>query len=618
MKDYSPGKWGVGFIFSLEGSVFPRALCCALPNALLSVAVWYICNHLGDEKTLEDAKSGITVGQVWTGYNWVIGFIVAFRTQRAYSRWWEGGTLLQQARGEWFNAYSSLIAFCSPSADKYFGVEKFQQVLARLMSMLYASALMSIATETDLDFEILDASGMDKNRLQYLRSQPDKCEIIMQWIQRLIVDNMGAGILPIPPPVISRVFQELSRGIVNIHNCRKITEFQFPFPAAQMIVTMLIIQWVLTPIVTALLVGSPTWAFLLSFFPIFACWGINYLAGELEQPFGTDYNDMPMHFMQASMNTSILALLDAEAQTPPEFDMAEQRLQAVIPNPRKSKGANMVISDPMRSVVWVTVAEPEQLNSLKHRFTRGRDATVGTRSANRRAVRNFASLARSSSKLPLGVGMDEADGDVDYGRFRSSKMGTMTFSSEKESIHVGRASGVSRMSGVSRNSERNSEMVEDLDIESKARMSGYLQANHHPHRSNDCASRNAHTNAILRATAAQPSEPASDHDSGTRSASKMMRPKAAHPQQIVTRPEEMLDTGPEDDISPVHCQVPRRSVSGGDGVRCPDRAPDTPVSQIYPPDTSNDADYQHNMPGTPFTSELRPKEHARERPASVW
>lgn len=356
MKDYRPGRWGVAFIFSCEGSVIPRALCVAIPNALLAVAIWYCWRKVVDPSIFEDAKDGTSIGQVWTGYNWVLGFTVSFRAQRAYARWWEGGTLLQQARGEWFNAYSSLIAFCTGSDAKRNDVNKFQQLLARLMSMLYASALMSIATEPDLDFEIIDASGMDTNHIQYLQTQPDKCEIIMQWIQRLIVNNMGNGVLPIPPPVISRVFQELSRGIVNIHNVRKITEFQFPFPAAQMIVVMLLVQWILTPVVTGLHVGSPAWSCCLSFFPIFACWGINYLAGELEQPFGIDYNDMPLHFMQASMNMSLLALLDADAQNPPELDVDVARINLqTIYDPGKACVSYQNLQ-PMRSVRNVTEA----------------------------------------------------------------------------------------------------------------------------------------------------------------------------------------------------------------------------------------------------------------------
>jgi len=326
MKDYTPGTWGLSFIFSLEGSIFPQAFTIALPNALLAVTAWYYWHDHTTPSMFEDA-SFMTAGQVWTAYNWVIGFMVSFRAQRAYSRWWEGGTLLQQARGEWYNAYSNLIAFSSHKEDKIAQVQKFHHILARLVSLLYAAALVSISNDDQSDFEVLDATGFSPSHLAYLQTQEDKCEIVMQWIQRLIIDRMDDQVLTVAPPVISRVFQELSRGIVNIHNVRKITEFQFPFPLAQMIMAMLITHWFMTPIVCGLLVGSPVWACVLSFLPAFALWGINYIASQIEQPFGRDSNDLPMSGMQASMNTSLLALLDPEAQTTPDLDLEQTQLQ---------------------------------------------------------------------------------------------------------------------------------------------------------------------------------------------------------------------------------------------------------------------------------------------------
>eukprot|EP00928_Gymnodinium_smaydae_P035958 TRINITY_DN25218_c0_g1_i1.p1 TRINITY_DN25218_c0_g1~~TRINITY_DN25218_c0_g1_i1.p1 ORF type:complete len:580 (+),score=59.15 TRINITY_DN25218_c0_g1_i1:77-1816(+) len=319
MKQYDFGNWGLAFVFSLEGSVFPKALAWALPNGLMAVGIWYLLNS--DSIGAVSGLTDMSVGQCWVGYNWVLGFLLSFRTQRAYARWWEGGTLLQQARGEWFNAYSSCIAFSSADPSKKDEVLKFHNLLGRLLSILHGSALQQISTIEGVDFELLSMETVDQDALQYLMTKPEKCEVILQWIQRLIVINMTSGVLSIPPPVISRVFQELSRGIVNIHNVRKITEFQFPFPFAQMTSFMLVVHWALTPLAMALLVGSPIWAAVLASIPSFTFWGINYIASEIEQPFGEDPNDLPMQNMQRSMNASIITLLEERAQNPPDFFM---------------------------------------------------------------------------------------------------------------------------------------------------------------------------------------------------------------------------------------------------------------------------------------------------------
>merc|ERR1719506_2259657 len=115
MKQYDPGTWGITFICGLEGSVFPKAVAWALPNTVISIFLWYYFHKDADVETMDDINQ-VTTSQVWVGYNWCLGFLVSFRAAKAYGRWWEGGTLLQQARGEWFNAYSSLLAFTSDKA----------------------------------------------------------------------------------------------------------------------------------------------------------------------------------------------------------------------------------------------------------------------------------------------------------------------------------------------------------------------------------------------------------------------------------------------------------------------------------------------------------------------
>jgi len=279
MISYDPGVWGFAGMLRISGSVLPRALALAIPNMFLTIFLNLMINELLDE-TQKDAFviSGLSTSQVWTTYNWSLGFLIGFRTQQAYSRWWEGGTLLQQARGEWFNAYSSLIAFCSSKPDKRPQVERFQHLLARLMSMLFSAALEQISQAKNTDFEIIEVSGVDMGALDFLRQSTDRVEIILQWIQKLVVESMSQEIVPIAPPVISRVFQELSRGIVNFNNVRKITEFLFPFPYAQMISAMLAIHWLLSPFITSIIVDKWYWAGIVSFLSNFTLWSVNYIA----------------------------------------------------------------------------------------------------------------------------------------------------------------------------------------------------------------------------------------------------------------------------------------------------------------------------------------------------
>lgn len=319
--DSAANRWSCQLIFRMQGSVFPRALLVAVPPVLIVVALrvlivqndWYI-PELGGS-------------QVWAGYNTALAFLIIFRTQKAYARWWEGGTLLQQVRGEWYNATSSLIAFCSSDSSREIEIRDFQHLMVRLMSLLYCSALQQIAMLEDDCFEILNTDGVDEDSLDYLQNSANRCEVIISWMQRLIVLNMESGVLCADPPIISRVFQEISRGFVNHNNVRKIREFPFPFPYAQMITLMLMIHWIITPVASCLIVDNLVWACVLTFITIFAFWCINYIAEEIEMPFGDDSNDLPIAHMQKQMNNSLYTLLQKGSQTPPRFVFDAKMLQ---------------------------------------------------------------------------------------------------------------------------------------------------------------------------------------------------------------------------------------------------------------------------------------------------
>merc|ERR1712100_596409 len=137
-------------------------------------------------------------------------------------------------------------------------------------------------------------------------------------IQRSMVINMQTGILPVAPPILSRAFQEVSRGIVNLQNARKIADFPYPFPLAQICMILQLIHWAITPIAASFALPRP-WAVGLSFGTIFVLWCIHFNALDLEFPFGSRVNDLPMEAFQKDWNKSVITLLDKRATRPPKF-----------------------------------------------------------------------------------------------------------------------------------------------------------------------------------------------------------------------------------------------------------------------------------------------------------
>eukprot|EP00930_Biecheleria_cincta_P034076 TRINITY_DN23581_c0_g1_i1.p1 TRINITY_DN23581_c0_g1~~TRINITY_DN23581_c0_g1_i1.p1 ORF type:complete len:599 (+),score=97.22 TRINITY_DN23581_c0_g1_i1:90-1886(+) len=308
---YETGSLHVSFAFRCSGSVIYKGLIWGLPSTLLALLIHIFRDPNGSES--------IGVSQAWVSYNFVVGFLVVFRTQQAYSRFWSGATTIQQTRGEWFNACSSLFAFSSNKPEKQQEVRKFHQLIVRLFSMLWCTGLEQLAG-AEFDFQVLDTTGLDPVALDYIRSQPNRCEVILQWIQRSINNAVDAGILTVAPPILSRVYQELSRGIVNLNQVQTIIDIIFPFPYAQLVTFSLVIHSVLMPFIAAATVPELSWALITTFISVTALWCINYTAGELENPFGNDANDLPIAEAQHDLNVSLVRLLEPVVHSAPSFE----------------------------------------------------------------------------------------------------------------------------------------------------------------------------------------------------------------------------------------------------------------------------------------------------------
>eukprot|EP00930_Biecheleria_cincta_P056315 TRINITY_DN4245_c0_g1_i2.p1 TRINITY_DN4245_c0_g1~~TRINITY_DN4245_c0_g1_i2.p1 ORF type:complete len:515 (+),score=54.53 TRINITY_DN4245_c0_g1_i2:87-1631(+) len=316
MIEYTVDHWQIKFIFQLKGSVFLKSLVLAVPSTIVALVLhMFVITRDAD----------LSMGQ-FGSYNFVLGFLIVFRCQQAYSRFWEAASILQQVRGTWFNSISACFAFCSMAPEDATEVQKFKHALIRLASLLYCTSLQQVAACADEAFEIISLRGFEERSLLHLSNAPEKPLIVMQWIQQLVVKGHNQGTLKIPPPILSRVFQELSNGIIGITDAQKITDIPFPFPLAQLVATMLLVCAIMTPVALASTMTSSVWCGVLTFATVFCFTGINFIAAEIEMPFGDDPNDLPMHALQSSLNSALIHLLDDESAFCPKFVLTEELL----------------------------------------------------------------------------------------------------------------------------------------------------------------------------------------------------------------------------------------------------------------------------------------------------
>jgi len=181
------------------------------------------------------------------------------------------------------------------------------------MSLCHGSALEEISGMSG-NLETIDVCGLNSATLKHLKDCVDnhrfnKVEVLLHLVQSLITTAHEEGIIAIPPPILSRVYQTISRGYVNLLNTKKITDTKFPFPYVQLIIALLLLHTLLTPVVVSAVIDHLVWAPILAFVPVFGAHAINFIAIELEDPFGEDDNDLPLAHFQAEMNNCLLMLL---------------------------------------------------------------------------------------------------------------------------------------------------------------------------------------------------------------------------------------------------------------------------------------------------------------------
>lgn len=188
-----------------------------------------------------------------------------------------------------------------------------------MASLLHCMALVEIADMDDENFEIFDMEDIHPHKLQFLvKTEHDKCGVVMHWTQKLINEGILSGTVTAPPPIVSRCFQELSNGLNHYKEALKIKEIRFPFPYLQIVQLMLVVTSICAPIVNTLILGNFIASFGITLMVMSSFWSLNFIAAEIEMPYGDDPNDLPVREMQTSFNDYLRMLSQPEMITAPE------------------------------------------------------------------------------------------------------------------------------------------------------------------------------------------------------------------------------------------------------------------------------------------------------------
>lgn len=306
----------LGSLFKFRGSVFPKASVVALFFSIFAGLLKFLNdNHLHWVRPADDLNNG-----AFSGFTMILGFALVFRTSQCYSRFHQCSTSASKMRSQLQEAASNLIAFSTINKESQEEAEKFRQTLLRLFSLLHACALEAVTEADKSDFPVLDMDSISYDDQQMLAHFSGKLRValVYQWILTLVVQNIN-GLLQVPPPILTRVFQELEGSMVEFNAITQLIEVPFPFPYAQATALLVTLYSIVTPAVVLFWTSGPIWASISTFICLIGMYSLELIACEIEQPFGDDPNDLPMLTFQEDMNASLVMLMNPVAKQIPQL-----------------------------------------------------------------------------------------------------------------------------------------------------------------------------------------------------------------------------------------------------------------------------------------------------------
>lgn len=288
MISYNPKDWWK-LIFAFHRSDTFRFLLPGIAGvAVYTAAVAYIENDI-----LHASFKNTTVVHSLVGF--VLSMLLVFRTNTAYDRWWEGRRLWGSFVNNSRNLALKLNAFIS--------IEDTE--LRKTFKVLIVNYIYSAKEHLRMGVSIKNLTEVGKYNTEYygkLKHVPNQIiGTIYQEINKLYSQNLITGDQFI---ILS---DELRSFSDNLGGCERIKRTPIPY-AYSLFLKKVIFLYVFTmPI--GFVIEFKYWAvpIVAIIFYVFA--SIEVIAEEIEDPFGTDANDLPTDTIYTTIKDNLEEIL---------------------------------------------------------------------------------------------------------------------------------------------------------------------------------------------------------------------------------------------------------------------------------------------------------------------
>eukprot|EP00210_Caulerpa_lentillifera_P008077 g7712.t1 len=147
---YDKRHWGLPLLFRIYGSAFPRCLPFAILSGTITLVLELTVGKAANFEDESEARSWWRHPYPFQTYAFIVGFMLVFRSNFGYSRFWEARTNLQLMTTKWTDAAIQCVKFdfCTLpgtlSEEARQNSQIFQDNIIHLISLLHGVALQNL------------------------------------------------------------------------------------------------------------------------------------------------------------------------------------------------------------------------------------------------------------------------------------------------------------------------------------------------------------------------------------------------------------------------------------------------------------------------------------------
>ncbi|MDV6166858.1 bestrophin family ion channel [Flavobacterium sp. DG1-102-2] len=287
MLSYNPKEW-FSFIFRFhKGDTFRKLIPIMAGIGLYSAGVAYLELEYWQLSQGSHVKN-ITVMHTMLGF--VISLLLVFRTNTAYDRWWEGrrmwGALVNNSR----NLALKLAVMLKDSADKE---------MMRKLIPAYADVLNQHLKNRDISHELFDDAVLSPEHYKHKPNQIAKT--MMAKVNELYTNGKITGdqLIVLNGELLS--FTDIAGA------CERIKNTPIPYSYSAFIKKFIFFYVMTLPFGYVFQLGYYVIPVVVFIFYVLA--SLELIAEEIEDPFGTDPNDLPLDKIAANIKMNVEELL---------------------------------------------------------------------------------------------------------------------------------------------------------------------------------------------------------------------------------------------------------------------------------------------------------------------